>query len=881
MLKKFLNKVVCLAVAALTALSAMNVFADNKAEILTSLGVGISEKANEDLVTRAEFAKMIVALSGMGDLSDAESFSDVPDEYKAACSIACKFGYMNYFEDMTFHPDEYITLEECAKATVVMLGHKELAKYMGGYINAAKKLKLFKFSEADYKRNIKYGELITLFYNALFTETGTLGAANSGSRTLFDVVYNGNIYEGKITSTAYCSFKGNETGDKERVCINGVVYKTAVDVSEFFGYYVEFVMREINGEDTITFVIPKSERNTTLEIEYDDIINYSGRQYSYYKNNQKRTANLSDTAAFILNGGTASNADRETMMPKDGKISLLDSDGDSLYDVVFITAPELKEVSSVNASKKSVYCSDGTSYETENYDEVVFEGGELGKMNKGTVINVFKNFDAGIIKIVTLTDAVSGKLSAAGQKSGRECFWIDDTQYEKAADMIYETAPEIGQDVNVILDYAGRIGKISVLSSKNIGYIISAGKESGIDEKVRVKILDSEGNCVLVPVAKKLTLNDAVYGTPNDIMNALKFGESKAKRQLIQYEINKDGELKKIITAYNNNANYKEELKNKPAEDSLRMIHACSFSSDSEALEYRSVQRTFGLTQVFAARSNTKVFVVPKGDSTNDDDYKLYTLDFFTSEKTYKVDAYSYSKGDYIADVIIYYEENAAAGTRPNMTSSRRYAYVEGIGSTMLDDGTVGDMLQLRMSGEIGTVDVVINDDVDITKVYAYDGTDENLYSLDKGDIIMYETDTKGRMKSVMIIIDWSEKTPELQYKGGAGACGINSMISSWPRFQYADLYQLVDGYGILCFKDLKDSSYTFDASDARPENLEYAVTSMVVIDTESGDVYTSKPDNIHTNSSDLKDFVNYGKECSRVLVITKWGYKEDLFIFN
>lgn len=879
--RRFLRKLLCLAVAALTALTSLTAFADNKGDILNSLGVSVNDKESDDLVTRAEFAQMLVSLGGMENLSDSTVFSDVTDEYKAACSIVCKFGYMNYYEDMTFHPNDYVTREDCAKAVVIMLGHKELAKYTGGYINAAKKLKLFKSSGADYKGYITYDEVLELFYNALFTETGTPGVADGVGKTLFDVVYDGDLYEGKITSTAYCSFNGDETGDVRRVRVDGTVYKTAIDVSEFFGYDVEFVLRDIDGTDTITFVIPKDGKNTLLELEYDDIINYSGKQYSYYENSKRRTANLADSVAFVLNGGTASKADKETMIPKDGTVRLLDSDKDSRYDVVFITAPKLKEVSAVNASKEAVYCSDGTGYVMDDYDQTVFEGLELKKIGKNTLINVFENSDAGVIKIVTLTNVVSGKLTATGEENGRDSYWIDDVQYFGAADMICETVPEVGQDVNVVLDYAGRVGKITVLSSKDIGFIIDAAKESGMDEKTRVKILNSEGDVDIVLVAEQLTVNDTVYKSADAIINALKFGESDIKRQVVQYETNSDGELEKIITAYNYDENYKEELKSKPAEDCLRMIHACSFSDDSEALEYRSVQRTFGLVQAFAARSNTKVFVIPQDSSASDKDYSINTLDFFTSEKSYKVDAYSYSKGDYIADIIVYYEKSTAAGTRPNMTTDRRYAYVEGKGRTILENGDEANVLKLRMSGEVGTVNVVIGDDVDITKVYAYDATDENLYSLDKGDIIMYETDSKGRMKSVMIIIDWSGKTPDMQYKGGAGTGGVNSMISSWPRFQYADLYQLTDGYGILCFKDLKDPSYTFDVADARPENMEYAVTSMIVIDTDADKVYTSKPDNIHTYASDLKDYVTYGNDCSKVLVITKWGYKEDLFIFN
>ena len=859
-----------------TVFAVCPVYADNKAGILNSLGIDLEEKDIAEYVTRAEFAKSIVALSGMDGINDTYDFADVPNEYKSAASAACALGYMNYYEDLTFHPDEYMTVGECAKALVIMLGYRDLAKLLGGYVNAAKKLELFKNSASNFAKNITYGELQTAYYNALLTEVGNfLGAENVNKQTFLEIVYKGNIYEGRVTATAYCSADGNATGSKNFVHINNTNYATEVDASEFFGYYVEFVVREIDGEDKITFIKPKDSMNNEVEIEAEDIISYKNRKYEFYKNDRRNTVTFSDTAAIIFNGGTASDIDESDMIPTDGKIKLVDNNRDSLYDVVFITSPELKEVSSVNANEMSLYCSDGTGYETKNYDEVIFDGVSINEIKKGSVINVFKNTAAGVIRIVGLTDTLSGKLTS---KSGEE-LTIDGDTYKLASNVIYETQPEIGKNINVIFDYAGRIAKVSVTSSKNVGYLISAIREDSGETVVYAKMVNSDGEYKIVKIAETFRVNNSVYKKPDDIIRALKFGGTEIKSRLIIYELNKDGELKKIETAYNDDANYKDELQNKPAEDCLRMIHANSFDASSEALEYRSVQRTFGMQQVFAARTNTKVFIIPKGGSSNADDYQLTDLSFFKSESKYKVDAYSYSKGDYIADVIIYYEEKAGSGVKPTMTNMK-YAYVAGFGETVLEDDTVAKTIRLRMAGKTETVDVVINDDVDITKVYPYASADEGFYSLDKGDIIMYEIDTKGRMKSVMIIIDWSEPTPEQQFKGGSFR-GRDSQISSWPRFQYADLYELVDGYGILCFNDLRDPSYKFVPADGRPENLEYGDIDLVIVDTKTDKVVTSAPDKLYASMSELKDYVSYGSDVSRILVVTKWGYKECLFIFN
>ncbi len=876
---KLKQRVICLIIVTVTIFGMFHVYADNKAGIINSLGVDLGENEDEAYVTRAEFAKSVTALSGMNVINDnVYDFSDVANEYKSAASAACSLGYMNYYENLTFHPDEYVTVGECAKALVIMLGYKELARYVGGYVNAAKRLNLFKNSALNFEKNITYAELRTAYYNALFTEVGNAFAAdNVKKQTFLELVYKGNICEGRVTATAYCSADGSETGSKKFVCIENVRYKTETDPSEFFGCYVEFVVRETDGEDIITFIKPKDGMNDEIEIEAEDIISYKNRKYEFYKSSGKRSSvSFADNAAIILNGGTASDIDESDMIPADGKIKLIDNNDDSLYDAVFITSPELKEVSSVNANEMSVFCSDRTRYETQKYDEVIFDGVGINEIKKDSVINVFKNSAAGVIRIVGLTETLSGKLTAKSD----EDMTVDGKSYKLVSNVIYETQPKVGENINVVLDYAGRIAKVSVTSSKNAGFLIKASANDDIEGAVYIKILNADGKCENIKVAEKLELNNAVYGNAENIIKALKFGGSDIKEQLIIYELNADGELKKIETAYNADKNYKEELNSKKSEDCLRMIHACSFDPSSEALEYRSVQRTFGLQQVFAARTNTKVFIIPKGGSSNTDDYKLTNLSFFKSESKYKIDAYSYSKGDYIADVIIYYEEKAGSGIRPVMTNMQ-YAYVAGFGEAILEDETVGSVVKLRMAGKVKPVEVVVNDDIDITKVYAYSSADEGLYALDKGDIIMFETDTKGHMKSVMIVIDWSESTPELQFKGGAGPRGRDSHISSWPRFQYADLYELVDGYGILCFNDLRDPSYKFTPADGRPENLEYGDVDLVIVDTKTDKVLTSEPNKLYASMSELKDYVSYGSDVSRILVVTKWGYKECLFIFN
>ena len=85
--------------------------------------------------------------------------------------------------------------------------------------------------------------------------------------------------------------------------------------------------------------------------------------------------------------------------------------------------------------------------------------------------------------------------------------------------------------------------------------------------------------------------------------------------------------------------------------------------------------------------------------------------------------------------------------------------------------------------------------------------------------------------------------------------------------------------YGILSFKDLH--SEAFSPEDGRPEYMNYGAERIVTIDTKTLKAQSSNSKVYNTSINDVKDYKNYGRDCSKVLTVTKWGYLECLFVFN
>ena len=90
-------------------------------------------------VTRAQFAKIVVASLGVGEAAQyaqgATKFSDVPADHWASgyINVAVDVGVIAGYPDGTFQPENQVTFAEAIKMIVAALGYTPKAEAMGGY----------------------------------------------------------------------------------------------------------------------------------------------------------------------------------------------------------------------------------------------------------------------------------------------------------------------------------------------------------------------------------------------------------------------------------------------------------------------------------------------------------------------------------------------------------------------------------------------------------------------------------------------------------------------------------------------------------------------------------------------------------------------------
>lgn len=171
--------------SALMPISAKQVNAASKAEqVIDALGImntdQESNKESTEIVTRSQFAQMIVNLSiykgKVAGKSNVALFRDVPRDHWASGYIltAVSQGWMTGYLDGTFRPDKGITLQEAASAAIKLLGYTKndfSGNVIGGQMTLFKSKKLNKSIGISEKAYMRVEDCSNLFYNTLNATT--------------------------------------------------------------------------------------------------------------------------------------------------------------------------------------------------------------------------------------------------------------------------------------------------------------------------------------------------------------------------------------------------------------------------------------------------------------------------------------------------------------------------------------------------------------------------------------------------------------------------------------------------------------------------------------------------------------------------------------
>lgn len=863
---------------------------------MKAFGIFSEEESFDEYVTRGEMAKLIILMLDTASVSsDKLYFTDVAHSHQhySYITAATEQGYISGYSDGTFRPDEFVTYEQAIKLIVTALGYAYQAKVKGdyptGYMAIAYKLNLLKGIDADGTAYVKGYNLARLASNALeapYLEQTVFGGEDgySNDRTLMQVRLGIETIKDRVVAVGDYSYKEGLGVAESEVRIGNYVYKNAYsEIASYVGQNVigYYKRNDSGSEDTLIYA--ESNEHNAICVNAVNVERYADNTLEYYEdvNDTKiQRASISSKAYVVFNGLPCENYSEADFNVETGSITLIATQGGSIYDIVIIDSYETLVVSGVNTQNNVIYdkFSSVNSYKLPNKEENIVIIGDEGEMELSEIyldyvlqIKASKNNEKVLIKVVN--ENFYGTVEAIYD----EGVVINGQEYE-----LSEYFKSTGQTASLnkkgdfYLDTSNRIvmfGK-DYLEEAGYGYVLNAAVTRNLGKKVQVKMLDDTGKVGIFDVAEKVTLDgDRIKATETNGQGEYKFlealsyepGSTPEKRdfivrQPIRYRLNENGELSYVDTFIRGTDEEDDSLRNDTYCQTLsfRPQASCFYTHSSGQNPGKSnVGVNAGSTVIIKACADDND--TQKRDSVEDKHYKrLVMTDISEGTNNKTISAYNITDGGYAELIVLY--TGTALNTAVSETSP--YAMVDKI-THQID--SEGEERKVITAYNLGVQKKFVLAEPEVGNV-TVDGVTR---SVQKGDVIRYLTNGDGEITSINLVYDIVKREKSMTAGTLAGgyfiACGL-----AYSKDSY--------GMKLAMYNDVAGEYMVDDGYQSGFQSVIYQVSPFVHIfderDTSDGMVYTGTVDDIVT-------YKNAGLGADVVLGRFASGRLNDVYVFR
>lgn len=612
-----------------------------------------------DNVTNDKYLDILynAVFEGEGGVYEDVLFSD--SYYSAIRSLKdmnIMVGYNN-----RFYPQDNVTYNEAVTALVLMLGYDIRAdkkgKYPDEYLNIARSIDLDKYVNNRSQHELTIAELAQIINNAVHTDM--VFRQINGNQMNYEIAegdtplteYMGICEgEGLFEATSASSLFGEYTGD-EMVQISGEVY--AGDMWEdFLGYYVNFYYTE---EDETIVYMEKQNKVTEIEIASYELDSFENNIYRYTKlgkrNSQK--AVLENGATIVYNGRIPEiTKGKELYIPENGKVKLIDNNGDRKYDVVFVWEYETYIVKTVDVTDTLTvldYNQKHLSLSETNGDVIkLYKNGvkaTASDINVFDILLVAKSEEGDGERLVTVVigdEIVPGSATFKG-----EYVRINGEDYPVSPD--YKQDKTSGIEYDFYLDALGQVAFYDKDSNAENEYVYGIYVKMLMDDSGElppsIKVFTQDGAWEILKLSKRIVFDGTPVKNSYDITqtdSVLRTSADGPKPQMIGFKLNEKGEIREIDT-----------LEMGANEDKWENLRSTKIYNREINAKYLENGRSFGYHTALA--TDTILFRVPMseskeiiydserekeytvrkttGDSTWRDSYDTYYVQFFNKTK--------------------------------------------------------------------------------------------------------------------------------------------------------------------------------------------------------------------------------------------------------
>ena len=816
--------------------------------------------AGDEVVTRGEFAVYLSRLLNVGDF-DAEDTDE-------AIELMCDMKYMRRMNDTHLSPESYISRNQAICFIMNALGYGPLVRgdnYPDNYISYANVLGLT--VNCDNENAMTKEEVARLFYASFEVpycvkgySGGYITHETNPDITILTEIHD--IYKDKgiVTNNGISSlYDASDNIGAQRVVIGTRSLGTGTtNVSDYFGYRVEYYYHKDDHDETVVSVRPGKNEEIIIESSMLDVDDLTGgtKEISYYTNNGgKKTARIASDAAVIYNGEAYSGFTAQTLRPVNGKVVLVSNTNSSEYNVVLVYDYKNYAVKNLDLELYEIEDKFGRELlldpndKTRKIKVTSSEGKSLFVVDIqiDDIIMVAESISGDYVDVITCKDYVEGSIGSVNTVGKDTLININGTEY--TVDREYISAVHInkyelfvGFSGKFYLDASGRVAYVELINTDKIkaAYLMTAYKLAGNEDILGLRLFTEEGKVVSYECATKVTVDSKSSKKGTELYTLLCPG-GITEKQLIRFKVNKDNKISSIDLPYETSPQ-----KGEP-KASLHYDH-----KSTGGLFYRKTGNVFA-GKVFA-NASTKIFKVPpKGSASNDlRYYRVMPVSELTDQTSYAIDALSVQGTSFVSEYIIYY---SPAGDE-TIEKKQRYTLIDKIVQTVnSDDEIVYKITGMRAGSKVEyeTFDSEIITSQDIT-----DG------KIGEGDVVQLRV-LDGKITNYNLIYDYSEGNKGWKNGTNPSATSYTTDIFSVYGSVRERRGSIIDVVAGTDFEDETAYSAKFNVS----------AYSVMVYDPNERENKVYKG-----TYEDIMDYVNNGSEFSEVVVFQEWGEGRDMFVY-
>lgn len=616
-------------------------------------------------ITRAEFSTVITRLLGGAWTANTRTFVDVTPEHWAYKDIetVAKLGIVSGVSEGVFSPDTPITTPQVIKMLVSVLGYKDLAENKGGYpygyMEVANQLGLYKNTSIENSETISRGDIAILVYNALECDILKLSSigdykeskAYDGETILTEYL---NIKKGKgiVDGVRGTSLTGvNSKKDEKFIAIDGTPFTADIpNLQSYLGYYVEYYYLDEDVPQPEIVAIVVSPKNNVLTVDASELIKIEDKKLTYGIEEEEK-ADLSSDMDVIYNGVARRTYEYKDLLPKEGKVTLVDNDNDYEYDIYIVSAITNYVVGWVNTNKHTVYTKDGMGSlcldpEIARVSVTHKSTGNsvsLETLREWNILSVMESVNENgqkAIEAIVSDEFIRGHLEVKGKD-----YVVIAGRTVKVAGNFDIDSLDLGAKGYFYLDAHDKLAAFDgeVTPGEQYGFVRDAEYEtSGVDQQLKFRMFTKEGKFETIIASEKFVLNGDPVKDKSAVEKTLKAtGMADSEAQVVHYVVNASGFMTSMETTAGD-----LELKYSPAD-------GIGTSPRSESGYYLNAAEVFDA--LFAYGTETVMIKLPaNGDLTSEKDYKALTssdlskTEYYNSIKVYDVDEHN------IANMILF-----------------------------------------------------------------------------------------------------------------------------------------------------------------------------------------------------------------------------------